>query len=65
MALVEKNAALIIEEKDLNGEILAAEIDKLLSDKAKLKEIGDNAKDMAVVDAASRICGIVTGLIKN
>ncbi|MBE6795342.1 MAG: undecaprenyldiphospho-muramoylpentapeptide beta-N-acetylglucosaminyltransferase [Ruminococcaceae bacterium] len=65
MALVDNNAAVIIEEKDLNGEILAAEIDKLLSDKAKLKEIGDNARKMAVVDAASRICGIVTGLIKN
>lgn len=65
MALVNKNAAVIIEEKDLNGEVLGKEMDRLLSDKKLLKEIGDNAKAMAVTDAASRICDIVTGLIKK
>ncbi len=65
MALVNKNAAVIIEEKDLNGEVLGKEMDRLLSDKKLLEEIGANAKAMAVTDAAARICDIVTGLIKK
>ena len=65
MALVDKNAALIIEEKDLNGEVLGKEIDRVLSQKGLVNEIGANAKAMAVTDAAQRICDIVTGLIKK
>ncbi len=64
MALVNNNAAVIIEEKELNGEILGKEMDRLLSDKNLLSQIGSNARAMAVTDAASRICDIVTGLIK-
>ena len=41
MALVNNNAAVIIEEKDLDGKKLGEEMDRLLSDKAVLKEIGD------------------------
>ena len=65
MALVNNNAAVIIEEKDLNGEKLGAEMDRLLSDKALLKEIGDNARKMADTDATQRICEIVISLIKK
>ncbi len=65
MALVNNNAAVIIEEKDLSGEKLGKEMDRLLSDKALLKEIGDNARKMAVTDATQRICDIVVGLIKK
>mgnify|MGYP003307890347 CR=1 FL=1 len=36
-----------------------------ISDKALLKEIGDNARKMAVTDATQRICEIVLGLIKK
>ena len=65
MALVNKNAAVIIEEKDLSGKTLGEEMDRLLSDEALLKEIGDNARKMAVTDATQRICDIVISLIKN
>lgn len=65
MALVNNNAAVIIEEKDLDGKKLGKVMDKLLSDKTRLKEIGDNARKMAVTDATQRICDIVVGLIKN
>ncbi len=64
MALVNNGAAVIIEEKDLDGNALGKVIDNLLSNKEKLKEIGENAKAMAVTDATKRICQIVTGLIK-
>ncbi len=65
MALVKNDAAVIIEEKDLDGKVLGKEIDRLLSDKALLKRIGENARKMAVTDAAEKICDIVVGLIKK
>ena len=55
----------IIEEKDLDGKKLGEEMDRLLSDKALLKEIGENARKMAVTDATQRICDIVIDLIKK
>ena len=64
MALVNNNAAVIIEEKDLTGDRLLEEINKLISDKNKLKEIGDNAKKMATLNAKEQIADIVLGLIK-
>ena len=48
MTLVEKNAAVVIEEKDLTGE-------KLLADRAGLDKMGENARAMCVSDAAKRI----------
>ena len=64
MALVNRNAGFILEEKDLNSEKLSEMIDKLLSDKQKLNEIESNAKAMAVIDSRERIASIVLSLIK-
>ncbi len=55
MALVNNGAAEILEEKDLTPESLTQKVNALLADKAKLEEIGRNAKKMAVVDATKRI----------
>ncbi len=65
MALVNNNAADIIEEKDLTGELLGEKINSLLSDRARLEEIGRNAKAMAVLDAPEKITEIVIGLVKK
>lgn len=65
MALVRKNAALIIEEKDLNGTSLTRNVDAILKDKRRLETVGENAKAMAYTDATRRICDIVLGLIKK
>ncbi len=65
MALVNKGAAVLIEDKDLNGETLGNEIEKFLSDKKLLESVGKNALKMAVTDASQRICNIVVGLIKK
>ena len=64
MALVNNGAAVIIEEKDLTGDRLLTEINKLISDKEKLKEIGSNAKKMATLNAKEQIADIVLSLIK-
>lgn len=63
MALVEKNAAVMIEEKDLTPQKLTEEIDKLASDPARLKEYSDNAKKMAVDDAAKRIYSVIVDVL--
>jgi UDP-N-acetylglucosamine--N-acetylmuramyl-(pentapeptide) pyrophosphoryl-undecaprenol N-acetylglucosamine transferase len=65
MALVNKDAAVIIEEKDLSGRVLGNAIDNLVRDKKRYAQISENAREMAVVDATSRICDIVVGLIKK
>lgn len=64
MALVNNNAAVIIEEKDLTGDRLLEEINKLINDKNKLNEIGLNAKKMATLNAKEQITDIVLSLIK-
>ncbi len=65
MALVNKNAALIIEENELNGKTLGAAIDSLAKSKNKLEQIGANAKAMAVTDATERICDIIFDIAKK
>lgn len=63
MSLVEKNAAVMIEEKNLTAEKLTEEIDKLASDPEKLKAYSENAKNMAVNDAAKRIYAIIIEIL--
>jgi UDP-N-acetylglucosamine--N-acetylmuramyl-(pentapeptide) pyrophosphoryl-undecaprenol N-acetylglucosamine transferase len=65
MALVNKKAAVIIEEKNLTGRALGNAIDSLVRDKKRFAEISKNAREMAVIDATSRICDIVLDLIKS
>ncbi len=55
MALVDNDAAQILEEKDLTPDVLTERVNELIKDRAKLEEIGNNAKKMAVVDATQRI----------
>ncbi len=64
MALVEKNAAILIEEENLTGKSLENAILSMTKSKSRLNEIGENARKMAVTDATSRICDIVLSLIK-
>ena len=64
MALVNRNAARILREKDLNSASLKTLIDELLSDKAELAEIEKNAKDMAILDSRERIADIILSLAK-
>lgn len=65
MALVNRNAARIIEEKDLTSEKLSSLIDEILSDKTELANIENNAKNMAITNASERIANIIVSLIKN
>ena len=63
MSLVSKNAAVMIEEKDLTPEKLTEEIDKLASDPARLAEYSENARKMAISDASKRIYTVMIEIL--
>ena len=53
--LVEKNAAVMIEEKDLKGDILIRTVDSLIEDTEKIKNIQNNLGTFAIKDSATII----------
>lgn len=59
MALVNKKAALVIEEKDLTPQKIIEAVDMLLSDKKVLEQYGKNAESMAITDANERIYNVI------
>ena len=63
MAMVNKKAAEIIEEKDLTPELLIEKVDKLLESSATLEEYSKNARKMAIVDANERILSVIKGIL--
>lgn len=63
MALVNKKAAEIIEEKDLTPQLLIQKVDKLLESKEVLEEYSQNARKMAIVDANERIYEVIKGIL--
>lgn len=64
MAMVNRDAAIMIEEKDFTGERLIKEVDSLLADRDRLQRIGENAKKMAVYDATQRITECICEIVK-
>lgn len=64
MALVNKGAALIIEEKELTKEKMQTLFESIVKDDSNRNSIEKNAKAMAVADAKEKIADIVLSLIK-
>ena len=63
MDLVSTNSALMIEEKDLKGDILVKTISEILSDSNKIKDIKKNLKSLAVNNSASLIYDNIKELV--
>ena len=61
----DRDAAILIEERDFTGERLLSEVEKLISEPNRLEIMGENAKAMAIVDASQRITECVCRIIKN
>jgi UDP-N-acetylglucosamine--N-acetylmuramyl-(pentapeptide) pyrophosphoryl-undecaprenol N-acetylglucosamine transferase len=61
--LLERDAALVIADKDLSPETLAPAIESLLRDEARLRRLGRNARAFARVDAAQRIARSMEQLV--
>ncbi len=55
MDLVNVNASVMVEEKDLKGDILVRKIDEILYDDKKIRDIKKNLKSMMVSNSASLI----------
>ena len=64
MALVNRNAARIIEEKDLTTESLNNMLSELLSSPEVLFEIEKNAAEMGIVNAREKIAEVIIELAK-
>lgn len=65
MAMVDRDAAVIIEDKDLTGSALIREVCDLIGDEEYLRKIGENAGKMAIRDSAERIYSIIQETLGN
>lgn len=65
MALVNRNAGFIIEEKDLTPQVLADKINYVLSDRELLKKVEQNAARMGRTDAVKQIADIIISMAEN
>ncbi|MBR6392670.1 MAG: UDP-N-acetylglucosamine--N-acetylmuramyl-(pentapeptide) pyrophosphoryl-undecaprenol N-acetylglucosamine transferase, partial [Eubacterium sp.] len=65
MALVNRNAARIIEEKDLTSESLNDMINELLSNPETLFEIEKNAREMGIPNSREKICEVIMSLTQK
>lgn len=65
MVLANANAGVVIEEKNLSGQLLLKTIKELSSDKEKLKEMGRNAAAISKGDANNLIYDEIMRLYKN
>ncbi len=63
--LSDKDAAILIEEKDLSGESLINAIKSVIDDKKTLQRMSENAKATAVFDANGKICDVIESLLEN
>lgn len=62
MDFVNKNAGIMIEEKNLTGELLVEKIDELINDDKKLSEMKNNLKDLGINDSATKIYELLKAL---
>ena len=63
MAMVNRDAAMIIEEKDLTSQLLCKTVEDLFAKTGKVEEMAANAKKMAILDANERIYKIIKDIV--
>lgn len=65
MSLVSRNAAEMIEEKDLSGRTLCKKVDEMFNSHGKIEEISRNARKTAIIDANERIYKIIKEVLAD
>ena len=65
MALTQKDAAVLIEEKDLNAESFGKVFSSLINDEGRIKTLSENAKKLAITDAKEKIADIIVSLAQK
>ena len=63
--LVDKNAALMLEEKDLNKTNFIKMIDDILEDEKQYKTIKENVSNLGIKDSSTRIYNLLKEMILN
>lgn len=61
--LTNRNAAILLEEKDLKGDILVRTIDELINDSKKLQEMKNNLKELYIPNSAQKIYNILKEMV--
>ena len=64
-ALADQNGALMIEEKDLNADVLAAAVNRLMKDTHAREEMRENALKASNSDAAYRMIDLMEEMIRK
>lgn len=65
LTLSKSGAAILIEDKDLTGERLLAEVKRLYEDREKLVEMGKQAKSQRVENSTDLVVGNILDLVKE
>lgn len=65
MALVNRGAAELIEEKNLNGDVLLEKLNGILNEEGRIEALGAEALKMSVPDANERIYQVIMKAIKG
>lgn len=63
LELANNDAAIIIKEQDLEGDILVRTVDSLINNEHKLKDMSDNAKKLGVTDSTTQIYELIKNMI--
>ena len=61
--LINRNAAVLLEEKDLSGDILVRKIDELINNQKKLDDMKNNLKELYIPNSAQKIYNILRELV--
>lgn len=65
MVLGDQHAAIVIEEKDLTGQLLTDIVQELVDDPQELRNLTANAKNMGIVDGLERITAEIYSLLEK
>ncbi|MDD4644180.1 MAG: hypothetical protein PHW90_04065, partial [Bacilli bacterium] len=60
-----KEAAILLEEKDLNGDILVRLVDDLFRDTEKYNKMKKNLSRLVIRDSATRIYNVIYNLVSG
>ena len=63
LVLEKRGAAILIEEKALTGELLCQKVGELVDDPGRLRQLGENAQRLAILDANQRIYQEIMALL--
>ena len=65
MAMANRGAAVVLEEKDLTGPLLCQRVEEIFSQPGGAEELGRHARQMAILDANERIYAVLQELVKG